>query len=103
MTGGDVISADLGRGLVALSQCALDIHGVGDVLERHQRGPVVERHGGAIDHGSVTAFEPAERRLAIVYRRDHRPQSLPYGMVAVERPRPITDGFDVRSAGQHLG
>ena len=44
--------------LVALEQRALDIHRVGHVLEGHQRRAVGQRHGGAIDHAAVAAFEP---------------------------------------------
>ena len=70
---------------VALAQRALDVDGVGDVLERHQRGAVGQRHGGAIDHVAVAPLEPADDRLAIVDRGDGRPQPLPERVVAVQR------------------
>ena len=48
--------------LVALAQRALDVDGVGDVVERDQRGAVRQRHGGAVDHAAVAALEPAVDR-----------------------------------------
>ena len=53
----------------ALDQRALDIDRVGDVLERHQRGAVGQRHGGAIEHAAVEPFEPRRDRLAAVPAR----------------------------------
>ena len=53
----------------ALDQRALDIDRVGDVLERHQRGAVGQRHGGAIEHAAVEPLEPRRHRLAPLQRR----------------------------------
>ena len=53
----------------ALDQRALDVHRVGDVLERHQRGAVGQRRGGAVEHAAVEAFEPRRDRLAALERR----------------------------------
>src|SRR5262249_37238359 len=58
------------QGFVTLAQGALDINRVGDILERHQRGAIGERHGGAIDDAAVAPLEPAECWLAVVDRRD---------------------------------
>ena len=54
--------------LVAFAQRALDVDRVGDVVERHQRGAVGQRHGGAIDHAAVAPFEPSAIALAAVDR-----------------------------------
>ena len=56
--------------LVALAQRALDVHRVGDVVERHQGGAVGQRHGRAVDHAAVAALQPSRYRLAVVDRRD---------------------------------
>ena len=87
--------------LVALAQRALDVDRVGDVLERHQRGAVGQRHRGAVDHAAVAAFEPSGDRLAAVDRGDARAQRLPDRVVAVQRPAQSRDRLDVRPLGQN--
>ena len=72
--------------LVALAQRAFDVDRVGDVVERHQGGAVGQRHGGAVDHAAVAAFEPSGDRLAAVDRGHHAAQRLPGRVVAVQRP-----------------
>jgi hypothetical protein len=85
---------------VALAQRTLDIDGVGDVLEGHQRGAVRQRHGGTIDYVAVGAIEPAHDRLAIFDCRDGRPQALPNRVVAVERERQLAQRLDMGSLGK---
>ena len=65
--------------LVLLAQRALDIHGVGDVLEGDQRGAVGQRHGGHVDHHAVAPLDAREigSRLSIAVTAA-RSRATPY-------------------------
>ena len=71
--------------LVAFAQRPLDVDGVGDVVERHQRGAVGQRHRRAIDHAAVAPFEPSGDGLAAVDGGHDFAQRLPGRIVAVQR------------------
>ena len=70
---------------VAFAQRALDVDGIGDVMERHQCGAVGQRHGRAVDHAAVAPFEPAGNRFAAVDRGDDVAQRLPGRRIAMQR------------------
>ena len=74
--------------LIALAQRALDVDGIGHVLEGDEGGAVGKRHGGAIDHVAVAPLDPAGDRLAIVDGGDGGAQLLPDRIVAVQRLAP---------------
>ena len=83
--------------LVALAQRALDVDGVGDVLERHQRGAVRQRHGRAFDHAAVAPLDLAVDRRAAVDRGDGHAQRRPHRVVAGERVAPADHRLDMRA------
>ena len=55
--------------LVAFAQRALDILGVGDVLERQHGRAVGQRHGHAVQHAAVLALELQRHLRAVLDRR----------------------------------
>ena len=55
--------------LVALAQRALDILGVGDVLERQHGRAVGQRHGHAVEHAAVLALQLQRHLGAVVDAR----------------------------------
>ena len=55
--------------LVALAQRALDVLGVGDVLERQHGGAVGQRHGHAVEHAAVLALQLQRHRDPVLDAR----------------------------------
>ena len=100
----DEIVAELfGRdeGLIALGQRALDIDAGGHIERGHQRRPVGQRQGGAIEDQPVGPFDPRRPALAMVGKiDDHRPEVVEKLGLAAQRLAGARDLVDVRAGAQ---
>jgi hypothetical protein len=63
--------------LVAFAQRALDIFGVGDVLEGQHGRAVRQRHGHAVQHAAVLALEFQRHLRPVLDSRDRLAQRPP--------------------------
>ena len=89
--------------LVALAQRALDVFGIGDVLEGQHGGAVGQRHGHAVQHAAVLALQLQRHLDPVLDRGDRFAERAPGGGVIEQRPAPGLDRLDMRLFAQRLG
>ncbi len=82
--------------IVAVTQCPLDIDGIGHVLEADQRRPVGKRDGRAIENAAVDAFEAGGDRGAILHPHHGAEKMAPEFGVAKQRLAGFDDALDMR-------
>ena len=88
--------------LVALAKRALDVLGVGDVLEGQHGGAVRQRHGHAVQHAAVPAFQLQRYFDPVLDRRDGFADRAPRLGVVEQRLAPAFHRFDMRLLAQCL-
>ena len=85
---------------IAFAQRPFHIGRVGDVLERHQRSAIRQRHRCAIDDAAVSPLQLAGHRHTIVDGGRGRAQGAPQRTFARNAQAPADYGLDMRMARQ---